>query len=103
MQATKNLIKYCHTRSDATIIYCAIQMQLHIHSNESYLSASKVISRVGGQFFLSDNFYTNSRTKHNVAVLVVAAILKHVMASAAEAELGILFINPKEGEVLRTS
>ena len=34
---------------------------------------------------------------------MVAAILKHMMASAAEAELGGLFINAKEGEVLRTS
>ena len=34
---------------------------------------------------------------------MVAAILKYVMASAAEAELGGLFINTKEGEVLRTS
>ena len=37
MQATRKLMDYCHTHSDATIIYCAIQMQLHTHSNESYL------------------------------------------------------------------
>ena len=35
--------------------------------------------------------------------MVVASILKHVMASAAEAELGSMFINAKEGEVLITS
>ena len=34
---------------------------------------------------------------------MVAAILKHVMDSAAEEELGGLLINTKEGEVLRTS
>ena len=34
---------------------------------------------------------------------MVEAILKNVMASAAEAELGGLFINAKEGEVIRTS
>ena len=34
---------------------------------------------------------------------MVSAILKHVMASATEAELGGLLINSKEGEVLRTS
>ena len=56
-----------------------------------------------GHFFLSDRFDPTSCTKHNGAVLVVAAILKHVMTSAAEAELVGLFINTKEGEVLRTS
>ena len=34
---------------------------------------------------------------------MVVAILKNLMAYAAEAELGDLFINAKEGEVLRTS
>ena len=97
MQATKNLIGYCHTHSDATIRCCASQMQSHIHSNASYMSASKPKSRVGGHFFISDKFNPTSQTKHTVAVLVVEAILKNVMASAAEAELGGLFINAKEG------
>ena len=35
MQATKNLMDYCHTHSDATIRYCASQMQLHIHIDAS--------------------------------------------------------------------
>ena len=78
-------------------------MQLHIHSVASYLSASKPRSRVGGHLFLSDKFNPKSQTKHNGAVLVVASILKNVMASAAEAELGVLFINSKEREVLRIS
>ena len=103
MQATKNLMDYCHTYSEATIIYCASQMQLNIHSNASYISASKARSRVVGHFILSDKFDPTSRTKHNGGVLVVATILEHVMASAAEAELGCLFVKTKEGEVLRTS
>ena len=39
----------------------------------------------------------------NGAVHVVATIIKNVMASAAEAELGALFINAKEGTILRTT
>ena len=54
----------------------------------------------GGISYLVTNL---TQTKHNEAILVVAAILKNVMASAAEAELVGLFINTKEGEVLRTS
>ena len=50
MQATKNLMDYFHTHSDAKIRYCASQIQLHRHSDASYLSASKARSRVGGAF-----------------------------------------------------
>ena len=62
---------------------------------------SKARIRIGGYFFLSDHFDPSSPTKHNRVVLVVAAILKNVMASAIEAELGGLSINSKEGEAIR--
>jgi hypothetical protein len=39
----------------------------------------------------------------NGAILIVSKILKHVMSSAAEAEIGAVFINAKEGAVLRTT
>ena len=78
MKATKKLMGYCYTHSDATIRYCASQMQLQIHRDASYLAASKARSRVVGHFFLSENFDSTSRTKHNGAVFAVAAILKHV-------------------------
>ena len=82
MYATKNLMDYCHTHSDATIRYYTSLIQLHIHSNVLYLSVSKLRSRVGGQLLISDHFDPSSSTKHNGAVLVVAAILKNVMESA---------------------
>ena len=99
----QKMMDYCHTHSDAKSRYCAIQVKLHIHSDASYLSASKARGRVGGHFFLSKNFNPTSQTKHNEAILVVAAILKDVLASAAQEELGGLLINYKEGEVLRTT
>jgi hypothetical protein len=47
-------------------------------------------------------------TKHqkkltNGAILIISKVLKHVMSSAAEAEIGAVFINDKEGAVLRTT
>jgi hypothetical protein len=39
----------------------------------------------------------------NGAILIVSKVLKHVMSSAAEAEIGAVFINAKEGAVLRTT
>jgi hypothetical protein len=35
-------------------------------------------------------------------ILIIDKVLKHVMSSAAEAEIGAIFINDKEGAVLRT-
>jgi hypothetical protein len=47
-------------------------------------------------------------TKHhkkltNGAILIISKVLKHVMSSAAEAEIKAVFINAKEGAVLRTT
>jgi hypothetical protein len=46
-------------------------------------------------------------TKHqkkltNGVILIISKVLKHVMSSAAEAEIGAVFINAKEGAGLRT-
>jgi hypothetical protein len=44
---------------------------------------------------------TNKLT--NGEILIIITVLKHVMSSAAEAEIGAVFINSKEGTVLRTT
>jgi hypothetical protein len=38
----------------------------------------------------------------NGAILIISTVLKHMMSSAAEAEIEAVFINAKEGAVLRT-
>ena len=40
---------------------------------------------------------------HNGTLLAVASIIKHVVSSATEAEMGYLFINIKETKVIRTT
>ena len=84
------LLDYAATHPDAMITYHASDMVLAAHSNASYLSESKACSHAGGHFFLSENdvFPTN-----NGAILILAQIIKHVMSSAAEPELGALYIN----------
>jgi hypothetical protein len=39
----------------------------------------------------------------NWAILIVSKVLKHVMSSSAEAEIGAVFISATEGAVLRTT
>jgi hypothetical protein len=65
-------------------------MVLVVHSDASYLSKPKAQSRAGGHFFLSSD---TEDPIHNGAVLNIAQLIKAVMSSAAEAELGALYIN----------
>jgi hypothetical protein len=94
----KQLLDYCSTQEEAIITYNASKMILAVHSDAGYANEKKSRSRAGGHFFLSndDKFPPN-----NGAILTVSTIIKAVMSSAAEAELGALFINAKEAVYLR--
>ena len=43
----------------------------------------------------------NSSAPNNGAILTILTIIKAVMSSAAEAELGALFLNAKEAVIIR--
>jgi hypothetical protein len=58
-------------------------------------------SRVAGYFFLGSIPKANHPMKMNGASEVLCTVLKLVAASAAEAELGALFVNAKEANILR--
>ena len=83
-------------------------MVLHIGSDASYISARKARSRVGGHHYLSSA--STDSTNHpikdpppNGPLHVVRSIMKNVMASAAEADIGGLFVNGQEAIILRTT
>jgi hypothetical protein len=80
------------SQNKAVLTYKASNMVLAIHSNASYLSEPKACSRVGGYMFMAgrDNILTN-----NGAILNILQIIRAVMSSAVEMELGALFINAK--------
>jgi hypothetical protein len=77
-------------------------MILHIHSDASYLSENEAKSRAGGLFYMGSNTKTIKKLT-NGAILIISKVLKHVMSLAAEAEIGAVFINDKEGAVLCTT
>ncbi len=91
---TKKLVHqfldYVATYPDAIITYQASNMVLAGHSNASYLSETNARSQAGGHFFMSNN---NALPPNNGAVLTIAQTIKAVMSSAAEAEIGALYIN----------
>ncbi len=93
MERDKQLLDYCASQEEAVLTYHASDMVLAIHSDAGYLNESKAGSREGGIFFMSSNV---QNPQNNGAVLTIAQIIDAVMSSAAEAELGALFINAKE-------
>jgi hypothetical protein len=98
MARVRQLLDYCASQDEAVLTYRASDMVLAIHSDAGYLNESKARSRAGGHFFLSSDV---QNPPNNGAVLTVAQIIDAVMSSAAEAELGALFINAKEAVHLR--
>jgi hypothetical protein len=96
------LLNYCNTHPETKIRYHASDMILYIHSDASYLSEKEAKSRAGGFFYMGSNINTDKKLT-NGAILIISKVLKHVMSSAAEAEIGVIFINAKEGAVLRTA
>ena len=102
------LLNFCATYPNASIIFCASDMVLHVDSDASYLSLSKARSRAGGHYYLSDLSSDPTKEPTNVPkpngpVYTVCHILRHIMASAAEAEIAALFKNGQEAVVLRNT
>jgi hypothetical protein len=76
-------------------------MILHINSDASYLSVSNVRSRLGGLSFCGDK--SPQQDKLNGSILNVASVIKNVVASAAESEVGACFQNAQSGAPLRVT
>ena len=85
-------------QQEAGLIYYTSEMKLVVHSDASYLSEPKARSRAGGHFFLSNGGEVPS---NNGALLNMAHIIKHVMSSATEAELAVLYIMTREAVYIR--
>ena len=93
------LLNYAATHPDAILTYVASDMCLHAHSDASYLSVPRARSRAGGHFFFGDKptqGISPSATIINGAIHVVCQIIKSVMGSAAEVEIGAGYINARE-------
>ena len=73
-------------------------MQLSAHSDAGFANESRSRSRAGAHIFLSED---DACPRWNGAVVCIAAIMKNVMAAAAEAELGAMYETAKAMVPLR--
>jgi len=93
MIRSKQVMDYLATQEPAVLTYRKSDMVLAVHSNASNLNKENARSRAGGHHFLSKN---EPLPSNNCAIHNVAEIIKGVMSSAAEAELGAMFINAQK-------
>jgi hypothetical protein len=99
--ATNQLLDYLATHPDATICYHASDTILHIHSDASYLSVSNARIRLGRLLFFGDKPPLEDTL--NGSILNVAPVIKNMVASAAESEVGACFQNSQSGAPLRVT
>jgi hypothetical protein len=95
------MLDYLATHPDATIRYHASDMILNIHSDACYLSVSNARTHLGGLFFLGNK--PPEKDTLNGSILNVASLIKNVVASAAESEVGVCFHNAQSGAPLRVT
>ena len=101
LDALTQLPNYIATRPNATVRFRHSCMILHIHSDGSYLLAPKARSRSGGHFSLSSNTADPAKCPPNLPVHIIAKILRYVMGSAAEIEVGTSYINGQDAIPVR--
>ena len=100
-KALTHFLNYCAANPDSKVLYRASDMILHNHSDASFLTASRARSRAGGYTYFG-NKPTNKEII-NGPIAVIAKVIKSVMASAAEVEIGALYINAQELAPLRVT
>ena len=96
----KQLLDYLATLPNAKVRFYASKMVLNVHSDASYLSEPGAKSRAAGVYLMGDVPQDGKPISLNGNIFVVCGMLKFVSVSGAEAELGALFINGKETNII---
>lgn len=82
LKQTLHLLDYQSKQEEAIITYVANDMIFAAHNNANYLSKSKAHSWADSQCFLSSKA---NIPPNNSVILIIAHIIKHVMAFATKA------------------
>ena len=99
-EAIHQILDYCATYPADGILYCSSDMVLCAHSDTGFHNERKGRIRAGAHIFFSEN---DTMPWWNGYVLTLAQIIKFVMSSASEAELGALFITAQEMVEMRNT
>ena len=97
------VLNYLATHPNAVVQFHVSNMVMNIHSDASYLSEPNAQSRACGHFFMGSLPKHRDPIKLNCAFHLLCSILRFVVASVVEAELGSLFLNCQEGMIFKTN
>ena len=97
LKATKYFLDYAGSNPNGKLIFRRSEMILQGDSDAAYLVCPQARSRAGGYIFVGNK----DKKLFNGPVMVIAKIIKNVMASAAEAEVAALFLTAQEMVPLR--
>ena len=91
------LLAFAKHHQNTSLRFYASDMRLHVDSDAAYLVMPGARSRIAGYYHLSRNISPNDSTISNLplngAFLIECKTIRHVVASAAEAETAGLFLN----------
>ena len=89
------VLEFCASHPNASIRYTASDMIPHVDTYAAYLVLPGAKSRIAGYYYLAQQPPPQGtpHRKMNWAIHVECKTLKRVVASAAEAETGGLFVN----------
>ena len=82
------VLDYVTSHPNAGSMYHKCGTSLADHADAGYLNETDARNRVGAIVFITEN---DNVPRINGAVHIIAKIIKHVMSSAAEAEIRALF------------
>ena len=99
-EAINQLLDYSAIYPVDGILYRSSDMVICVHYDAGFQNESKGLSRAGAHIFLSKN---NPIPRWNSQILTLAQIIKFVMSSASEAELGELFITAQDMVAMRNT
>jgi hypothetical protein len=93
------ILDYLASNQDAKVRFLASDIVMNIHSDASYLSESGAQSWACGHFFMGWMPKNGEPIRLNGTFYASSTIMRFVIASAAEAELGPLFHNCQTGMI----
>ena len=86
-EVAQQLMDYLNACQNAFLRHCASNMAPHVDSDAAHLAMPKAKSRIAGHFYLSDHPNKTKHPKLNAAAHVECKTTRHVVSSAAEAEV----------------
>ena len=101
MEDMEHFLDHAACNPDASLTLTGCDMTLHVESDAAFLTEPKARSRASGHFYLG-NAEGNFQIL-NAHIHIISKVIKSVVSSAAESELGALFINAGEACAIRTT